>query len=126
MRRLKAELYHRSECLLGETPVWADGTLFWTDILGKALLAKPEGSGPVQNYRLPYEMGSFALWREDRIVLATDQGFHCFDLQTRALEAWANPEPSIPGNRFNDGKCDPRGRFVAGTINRAGRPLAAL
>jgi len=28
-----------------------------------------------------------------------------------------NPEPHLPGNRFNDGKCDPAGRFLAGTMD---------
>ena len=30
-----------------------------------------------------------------------------------------NPEPHLPGNRFNDGKCDPAGRFLAGSMDDA-------
>ena len=30
-----------------------------------------------------------------------------------------NPEQHLPGNRFNDGKCDPAGRFLAGTMDDA-------
>jgi sugar lactone lactonase YvrE len=30
-----------------------------------------------------------------------------------------NPEPQLPGNRFNDGKCDPAGRFLAGSMDDA-------
>ncbi len=40
----------------------------------------------------------------------------------------ADPESHLPDNRFNDGKCDPAGRFWAGTIHLASprQPIAAL
>ena len=34
----------------------------------------------------------------------------------------SNPEPHLPGNRFNDGKCDPAGRFWAGTMSHTDEP----
>jgi sugar lactone lactonase YvrE len=34
----------------------------------------------------------------------------------------SNPEPQLPGNRFNDGKCDPAGRFWAGTMSHTDEP----
>jgi sugar lactone lactonase YvrE len=35
------------------------------------------------------------------------------------LDPIAAPEANIPGNRFNDGKCDSAGRFWAGTMDDA-------
>jgi sugar lactone lactonase YvrE len=35
------------------------------------------------------------------------------------MRSLVNPEPQLPGNRFNDGKCDPAGRFLAGTMDDA-------
>ncbi len=35
------------------------------------------------------------------------------------MRALLNPEPHLPGNRFNDGKCDPAGRFLAGSMDNA-------
>jgi sugar lactone lactonase YvrE len=35
------------------------------------------------------------------------------------VRAIVNPESHLPGNRFNDGKCDPAGRFLAGTMDNA-------
>lgn len=36
-----------------------------------------------------------------------------------AVTPIADPEPELPGNRFNDGKIDPAGRLWAGTMDRA-------
>jgi sugar lactone lactonase YvrE len=36
-----------------------------------------------------------------------------------------DPEQDLPGNRFNDGKCDPAGRFWAGTLALDGTPKVA-
>jgi sugar lactone lactonase YvrE len=48
-------------------------------------------------------------------VLALQQGFYHLDLETEKLTPLVDPESHLPDNRFNDGKCDSRGRFWAGT-----------
>jgi sugar lactone lactonase YvrE len=126
IQNIKAELYHAMQGVLCEGPVWDQGRLYWTDIPSKMLYSKQDGSDSAPSFTLPFEVGAFALWNDLRIVLATAQGLQCFHTGTGTLEQWANPEALLPQNRFNDGKCDPRGRFVAGTINPAGQKVAAL
>jgi sugar lactone lactonase YvrE len=50
------------------------------------------------------------------LVVADQQGFAGLDFATGKLERWAQPEQDKPGNRLNDGKVDPRGRFWAGSL----------
>jgi sugar lactone lactonase YvrE len=50
------------------------------------------------------------------LVAATAKGFVRFDPQSGVLTALCDPEPGRSEHRFNDGKCDPWGRFWAGTM----------
>lgn len=120
VRTMIARIYLLHDSMLGEGPVWDDGVLYWTDIFGKAIHAKPDAATTAVRYDIGLEVGAFALAENGRLVLATEQGFQSFDRDTQRLERWGNPEQALPDNRFNDGKCDPRGRFVAGTLNRQG------
>jgi sugar lactone lactonase YvrE len=123
---MPAQLFYRSDAALAEGPVWDAGTLWWVDITGKAVFAKRDAETEATRYDVGVEVGALALWQPDHLVLATDQGFQAYDLNRRQLEPWHNPEPELRENRFNDGKCDPRGRFVAGTYHRGAQPGAAL
>ena len=115
---MKAELLiHLPEMNLAEGPVWdhRDQTLWWVDILEGNLYnyhpeARSHSSFAVGQYlgaAVPREKGGF--------VLALAEGFAFFDPDTRQLDFIHDPEADKPGNRFNDGKVDPAGRFWAGT-----------
>ena len=58
-------------------------------------------------------------------MLALHHGFAHLDLETEELTFISDPEPDKPENRFNDGKCDPAGRFWAGTLALDEKPRAA-
>src|SRR5690606_28547880 len=45
-------------------------------------------------------------------------GFSFFDPLTGKQDPIGDPESSLPANLFGDGKCDPEGRFWAGTYHQ--------
>jgi sugar lactone lactonase YvrE len=113
---------------LGEGPVWdeREGVLYFVDIEAPALFRFDPASGTVRRWAMPAKIGCLALerGRPDRpggAVLALASGFARFDFATGALAALANPLAAQDGHRFNDGACDPAGRFWAGSMLAPGR-----
>ncbi len=105
--------------ILGEVPVWdmAEQALYWVDIEGCLLQRLIPASGAVRRWQLPERVCAFALRESGGLILALASGFAFFDLDTRQLTRLASPEAHLPGNRMNEGKCDSRGRFWAGTMD---------
>jgi sugar lactone lactonase YvrE len=57
------------------------------------------------------------------LLLASRSGFAILD-DSGVFDVIADVEADLPENRMNDGKCDPRGRFWAGTMSESNRPRA--
>ena len=111
---MEPELLFDAKATLGEGPVWdaRTQTLYWIDILNKRIYANAEVLLELDEFigcLAPRKGGGliftkrFSMW-----TIETDPS------QLTFLSALTD-EPS--NNRFNDGKCDPRGRFLAGTMD---------
>jgi L-arabinonolactonase len=115
---------------LGESPVWSpeEGALYWVDIPKGLIRRYVVSSQETSLWQLPASIGSFAFRRNGGMVVALKNGIHFFDPATNQLSQVHNPEADLPENRFNEGKCDPRGRFFAGTMNEVvrGKPSGSL
>ncbi len=103
---------------LGECPIWCaeENRLYWADLDGRTINRFDPLTGTNEVTSVPAQIGSFALRVKGGLVVALRSGFHLFDLATASLEPIADPEAHLPINRFNDGRCDPAGRFWAGTM----------
>jgi L-arabinonolactonase len=104
--------------MLGEGVLWdAHGQAFvWTDILGRRLYRLSWGSDQPVVIDLPDRLGSFALTSDPDVILAAfAPGFARYHLVSGACEWLALPDLP-PGVRFNDGRTDRAGQFVAGTM----------
>lgn len=124
---MQTELLYDIKAKLGEGPVWDSRTqtIYWLDILNKRVYA----GGDIL-LQLDELVGCIAPRKSGGLVLASsngDQGRLTFSATSTSLSAGIEADPvslkvlfslgDEPSNhRFNDGKCDPRGRFLAGTM----------
>jgi len=108
-----------SKSLLGEGPLYnqKQNALYWTDIKGLRLFKYDLETKIVKNYHFTKPIGSFAFTCKDEIITTTTCGFEYANLDENRLTSIVDPEVDLPHNRFNDGKCDAKGRYFAGTMD---------
>jgi sugar lactone lactonase YvrE len=129
MRTISAEFMLHTGNELAEGPVWIpeEGALYWVDCVRRELLRNIPGEPGIKRWNLRRQPGSFAFCAASRVLLASRTGIGIFDLVT-GLESNIDAGPFDPSaERFNDGKCDARGRFWTGTMDRAlSQPVGSL
>ena len=111
---------------LAEGPCWwaEKQVLLWVDIEASRIGLFDPQTGRNDFLHLPAHVGAVVPTSAGDLLLATATGFLRLDPSTEAVTLLSDPEADRPGNRFNDGKCDPWGRFWAGTMAYDFEPLA--
>ena len=111
---------------LAEGPCWwaEKQVLLWVDIEASRIGLFDPQTGRNNFLHLPAHVGAVVPTSAGDLLLATAAGFLRLDPSTEAVTLLSDPEADRPGNRFNDGKCDPWGRFWAGTMAYDFEPLA--
>ncbi len=115
---MKAELFAQVGCVNAEGPVWDEetGTLWFIDVEAGAIFSAHENN--VKRLPVGEKIGTMALCRNSgRLIMAVQSGIYLMDPVTGKREKLGDPEEDLPQNRFNDGKADPAGRFLAGTLS---------
>ena len=104
---------------LGECPVWSarERVLYWVDINAPSLNRFDPATGGNVAMPMPESVGSFALRAGGGFIVALRGGIWLAradgTLERKVVDA---PYDSAH-HRFNDGRCDPQGRFFVGTMN---------
>ena len=109
-------LHGNVSTILGEGPAWDEKTrtLYWVDILGQRVHAFKDGRDDF--LQLDEFIGCLAPRRTGGLIAALHASF--WTLERVAVKETFLASVSEPAsNRFNDGKCDPAGRFLAGTMD---------
>jgi sugar lactone lactonase YvrE len=121
---MQAELIFDAKNAVGESPVWHAGekSLYWVDIPAKALHRWKEGDAKgqgVQTWHASEMIGCIAMHASGGWIAAMESGiFHLLQQANGSIleKPLASITHPIAGMRFNDGRCDRQGRFVAGTM----------
>lgn len=104
---------------LGESPLWSprDGRLYWVDIDGRAVHRFDPGAGADEHVVVPGRPGSLALTTTAGVLLVALEGrLGVLTFDDGTWRDWVELEPEGLGNRLNDGRCDPAGRFWVGSM----------
>jgi len=118
------ELLHDIKATLGEGPVWdaRTGILYWIDILNKRIYA----NGDVF-LEADETIGCLSLRKNGGLVFTKRASVWTCESDSSNLTLFHALADEPANNRFNDGKCDPRGRFLAGTMDMGETdPIGAL
>ena len=111
---------------LAEGPCWWSerNILLWVDIEASRIGLFDPATGNNDFFHLPAHVGAVVPTSVGDLLLATAAGLMRMDPSSGVVTLLLDPEVDRPGNRFNDGKCDPWGRFWAGTMSYDFEPMA--
>jgi sugar lactone lactonase YvrE len=111
---------------VGESPTWevTRRALVWVDTYRRLVHVFDPATGADRATDVGQCVGAAAPAAHDGLVLALQSGFALFDPDTGSVRQVAAIEADAPDALMNDGKCDPHGRFVAGSTTRAETPGA--
>lgn len=126
---MKADLLIDAQNTLGEGVQWNSDQrrVWWTDIHGCALWSCDADGGSVDMIQTKERLGCFAFDPQNRILAAFESGLYRWDIERDQIEQIAAFEPEHPTSRMNDGRCDRKGRFVAGGIDEDGlKPTSSV
>lgn len=113
-----------ARCSLAEGPMWdaARSVLLWVSILDGEVHSWSPSSNDRRMWNIGQPVGAVAPMESGNMLLAVQSGIAVLDHETGVVHVEAPVEEDRPDQRMNDGKCDPRGRFWAGTMS-AGDPV---
>ena len=106
--------------LLGESPVWDARCqqLIWVDILGMKVHTYSPAKNSTRTVSTEVQVGCVGLVENQpgTLVAGTREGIGFLNADTGLYTKITDPERHKPANRFNDGKVDPQGRFIVGSM----------
>lgn len=112
-------LAYKTNAELGEGAIWNYKTqeLYWIDIEGKSLNIYNPETNKNSSLETPTRIGTVVPKNEDTVLIALEDGVYNMNLKTGKTSLFVDMTVPLKGRRFNDGKCDPAGRFWVGSMH---------
>lgn len=124
---LTAELALDTRNETGESPVWstAEQALYWVDIPACCLQRWSSKDGRITRWETPEAISCLAPTQHaNQWIAGAEAGIARLQIVSEtelSFQTLALAEHAQPHMRFNDGRCDRQGRFLAGTMVWDGR-----
>lgn len=114
---MDAELVLDAKAMLGEGSIWhpKENKLYWLDIEGKILHIYDPVTKQDRELPVGARVGTVVPVQSGGALVALQTGINFIDTKTGKLTFLLDPLKDS-ALRFNDGKCDPAGRFWVGTM----------
>lgn len=114
----KATLEIDAKAQLGEGALWhpTENKLYWVNIEGRTLHIYDPVTRENQSFWVKERVGTVVPVKNGGALVALQNGIHFIDTRTGSLAFIDNPLNN-DNIRFNDGKCDPSGRFWVGSMH---------
>ena len=105
----------------GESPVWIaeEQALYWVDIPAQQIWRWDSASQTTRFWALPEKVGCIAHVVDKQWIAGMETGVFQVTLNddgSANTSLLASARHAAPTMRFNDGRCDRQGRFLAGTM----------
>lgn len=108
-----------AKATLGECPVWSvrEQVLYWVDIKGRRIHRFDPEQGRGDSVPVHEDIGCLGLREGGGFIAGMRSGLWHLDGAGQIVAKLADNPEDWQTSRFNDGRCDPAGRFWAGTLD---------
>ena len=119
MNLSKVEHVLTARARLGECPVWDPerALLAWVDVYNHRVHQFDPSTGRDRYFETGEPAAALALTHDRRLLVALRDRLALLDPESGHLEEQRRVDLGHADTRFNDGKCDARGRFWVGSIS---------
>ncbi|CAK6983901.1 regucalcin [Scomber scombrus] len=124
MSSVKVECVVKESALIGEGPVWEESeqTLLFVDIVGQKIHRWSPTTNQIQSVETGHMVGFAVPRRSGGYVAGVGRSIVAVDWSAQTMTSLAEVDEDKPTNRLNDGKVDPIGRLLAGTMGMMESP----